>query len=549
MSASSGPRRTRGIGGPTSARRALALILVLVAALIVAVRFVASSSREHASPPVTGAVVADGAVRTDGARELAAPSLTTEREAAADPMVTTRASATGVIETRGVDVAPGATAWVVGQVRARGVPEDHEWGGLVELWEQQRRIASTALPKSGAFEFRDVPTNAYTVVVQAFGFDPKTEPLFVIPSGQACRIDVWVTRLSKLSVDLLTPDGRPLFGALDLAQLDVSEHLRPVLTSTPTMVGAPLPADAVVLVGRGESRRNSSDALWFEFTLDGQASGWCSVVLENLVLDTVPFRPETRVVACRVAPSALTPQTGRLHLTVREERGGAPCGGATVDVIGSRKSKRSGTTDKDGLARVELVIAGVVEVSVSKSGFVSQRVTAMVEPGRETDLGVVVLKSTVSARGHLVLPADLMPVDRQKAIQETLDRTAGQVSPLLTAGIEIWSLDLSAVPLDEVRGRESWKKLQGIHARVNLDGTFEFHGLAPIEYAVGCSRLNLPTDAARVRTGGDPDWTLVDLRQGGRDGIVLSLSARAIEEFRKYRRAQAEAQRAAEQGR
>ena len=195
------------------------------------------------------------------------------------------------------------------------------------------------------------------------------------------------------------------------------------------------------------------------------------------------------------------------------------------------------------------MIAGVVEVSVSKSGFVSQRVTAMVEPGRETDLGVVVLKSTVSARGHLVLPADLMPVDRQKAIQETLDRTAGQVSPLLTAGIEIWSLDLSAVPLDEVRGRESWKKLQGIHARVNLDGTFEFHGLAPIEYAVGCSRLNLPTDAARVRTGGDPDWTLVDLRQGGRDGIVLSLSARAIEEFRKYRRAQAEAQRAAEQGR
>jgi hypothetical protein len=272
----------------------------------------------------------------------------------------------------------------------------------------KRRVADA---RQGAYAIADLPVGKYAVSARAEACRPVEDSFELTADRTQAQKDFRLPRCAVIRVRVDTPEGKPLFAELDAeasgdryqreivpvaTKEDPGRHVYEVVGSlnNPFGVGqfwqaAPggetLPTDCigVVLVGT-------------------DLPVYVSLVHCHAVLQTRRAERGAEEVVFVLTPQEMKASEGSLRVQVVEAASSAPIEGAFVVLEGGPFEGGSVTSTADGFARIEHALPGRFQLQVRKEGYEHVVRTADVEPGEETDVGVITLARGVTAELRVV---------------------------------------------------------------------------------------------------------------------------------------------------
>ncbi len=309
----------------------------------------------------------------------------------------TAAQATPAVEPT-ADGSPSADALglvVHGTIRgADGEPLQEEAG--VTIYDLSGAVAARGEQRDRrGYTARGLAPGDYEIRVSAEGHRPVVEPLAWTGDERFVRRDYGLTPTTKVFVQLLDAQGRPVVPdaaslGLDLPVRDVARHLIRITALRE------LPADRRLRVVR---TRYVGEASWRPDLGPPDCYGrieWhgdlpCQVVLllRDRIVDSAPLTAGVEIVRLRL-PGDLDSQV-RHPVTVRvsDQGTGRPIGGAEVQ-LGWRQSA---VTSEAGEASFPTMLDADPRVSVSAEGFAAWEEFVTIDPDSPTTLDVALLPS------------------------------------------------------------------------------------------------------------------------------------------------------------
>ena len=331
----------------------------------------------------------------------------------------------------------------------------------------------------------------WTVTAEQPGYEKLSLDIDLPETPREQRLDLAITRLPHVFVDMVTPEGEPFMKALRASSGPVAQMtIVVVATANPprARLGATL-EDGYEQYGLGQWRPSSG---WkTEAEVDEPRAGilelprplpvYVSACVENVVLQTQYAPAGTEEVEFVLTPEDVRATRGSLRLRIADAETGKP---VTVGRVGLHANGNFGTGDEiiqpDGTVEFADLPPGPRHLSIVCRGYEWVVEQIWIEAGRETNLGVLRLHRPITIAGTAVdehgTPVrawvSVWPIESYEATQRIADkfcwhadeegrftiRPAGRKRYLLRANDEQWAsesaiVDASDGPVENVRLR------------------------------------------------------------------------------------------------
>jgi hypothetical protein len=384
--------------------------------------------------------------------------------------------------------------------------------------------ATAQSDRTGHYEL-DVPPLAYQVICNAPGFAEQKQ--IVDARTRDVTLDIRLASkppTTEILIRLTGADGRPFLATLEPAERKRFAALRPVFAAEKVQRGA-CAAGVNVFAVQARAVVADADGSWFRATIQGVVSGTCCLVLGERVIDVAAFDGHTTDVTLVASMDDLHGAEGSVRMLVVDKLTGRPFQGAHVRVVSDMAGERRGITGSDGVLIVEHVVEGEARVSVTsfdpeRPGETADmfmryelhdgevRPACVVQGGRQTDLGRILLERTVSISGHVALLPDDSTLPSVSLSKQSDDDTS-----------------------DAGFGPDIFRGMRG---EVDKDGDFRFSGLRPGWYVVTTSRRVTDLFEGEVRSAESRTKSVeIDARFGDVSRVHLESPAVAEESLQQ----------------
>jgi hypothetical protein len=331
----------------------------------------------------------------------------------------------------------------------------------------------------------------WAVTSEQLGYDKLSVDIDLPETPREQRLDLQMTRLPHLFVNMVTPQGEPFMKALRTSSGSVARMtITVVATSNPprARLGATL-EDGYEQYGLGLWR--PSNGWKTEAEVDEPRAGilelprpiavYVSACVENVVLQTHYAPAGTERVEFVLTPEDVRATRGALRLRIADAETGRP---VTEGRVGLHANGNFGKGDEiiqsDGTVEFADLPPGPRHLTIVCRGYEWVVEQIWIEAGRETDLGVLRLNRPISIAGMAVdedgAPVrawiSVWPIERYESSQRIADKfcwhadlegkfriqPAGRKRYLLRANDEEWAsetaiVDASDGPVENVRLR------------------------------------------------------------------------------------------------
>lgn len=298
------------------------------------------------------------------------------------------------------------SAMVYGRVlEADGSPLHRvAWGWISFVDRSGRRWNADC--RQGAYALAGLAAGQYTVSARAEACRPVEEPFELRADRPQVEKDFRLTRCAVLRIRVDTPEGKPLFAEVDH---DYRWEIVPVATKDPPdrhvyeVVGS---LNNPFGLGQFWQSAPGGEALPPDCIgvvhVDADLPVFVSLVFCHAVLQTRRADPGAEEVAFVLSPEDVHASLGSLRAQIVEAANSAPIEGADLSLDGGPMGGGNARSAADGLAKIDGAKPGRFQLQVRKQGYEHIVRTVDVEPGQETDLGMIALARGVTAKLRVV---------------------------------------------------------------------------------------------------------------------------------------------------
>ena len=343
---------------------------------------------------------------------------------------------------------------VYGVVRSEeGAPIDAAYVGL---WRDAERAGLGQSAEGGSYAIAGMAPGTYEVRCTVTGYAPWMEEFTVQGESGFARLDLVLQPSLEIRIRFETPEGMSLRQALTGEQFAIPPHFLAIATAEAILADLPPMPYRFERYGLG----NYLDR-WDPRVQDELTDHWDGMLFVNR---PPPFAVHAmhrhRVLASRsvgavveeivfvVDPGKVLRGLASLRVQVLDGVSGRPIEGARL-WYGTSQSGSSVRSDEDGVARVEHLPSGSIELSVHAEGRGRHQETVVLAPGEARDLGEVALYPAATVTGRVI---------------------DAQGRPVTGAILRARNLDSESAQFPD-RPRS--------HTRVDGNGRFSMGGLAP----------------------------------------------------------------------
>jgi Carboxypeptidase regulatory-like domain len=260
--------------------------------------------------------------------------------------------------------------------------------------------------RQGAYAVVGLAAGPYTVSARAEACRPVEESFELRADRPQVEKDFRLPRCAVLRIRVDTPEGKPLFAEVDH---DFRWEIVPVATKDPPdrhvyeVVGS---LNNPFGVGHFWPSAPGGEALPPDCIgvvhVDADLPVFVSLVFCHAVLQTRRADPGAEEVTFVLSLRDVLMSLGSLRAQIIEAANSAPIEGADLRLDGGPMGGGSARSAEDGLAMIQGARPGRFQLQVRKDGYEHVARTVDVEPGQETDLGMIALARGVIARIRVV---------------------------------------------------------------------------------------------------------------------------------------------------